>query len=148
MITSCGFLIQSLDKYLLCHSTHPKKTAKRYDGRWGISKGGQEKNETFLETAKRETIEEIGLDVDSFDFKISKNYYSYVYKSKKKRLFIYKVLDVKGLLVDFPFHCDSMVDNEYREIDSFTWVDDKEIKDIIMTSQRPIIDIEEDYWRF
>ena len=148
MVTSSGFLIQSGGRYLLVHSTHPKKKPKKYDGRWGISKGSQEKNETYFETAKRETIEEIGLDIDLFDFKISRNYFSYVYKSKKKRLFIYKLVDYKEQLKDFSFVCESMVDNKYPEIDDFLWVDDVEIKDSIMDSQRPILDIQDDYWRF
>lgn len=148
MITSCGFLIQSGGKFLLCHSTHPKKKAKLYDGRWGISKGSQEKNETFLETAARETYEEIGLNVYNYNFKISSNYYSFVYKSKKKRLFVYLVVDINNELKDFKFECLSKVNDKYPEIDAFEWVSIEEIGDIIMDSQRPIIDLDLEYWVF
>lgn len=148
MNNSCGFLIESGNKILLTHSTHPKKKAKLLDGRWGISKGGQEKNETFLETAKRETLEEIGLDVDSFSFKISLNYFSFVYASKKKRLFVFKLIDTNNVLDKFKFVCNSYTEKDLPEIDAFEWVDNVTIKDMIMDSQRPILDIPLDYWMF
>lgn len=147
MITSCGFLIQKDDKILLVHSTHPKKKAKQFDGRWGISKGGLEDGETMLEAAKRETLEEIGLNVDDYIFKISLNHFSFIYASKKKKLFVFKLIDIHNSLDSFRFVCNSF-NNNLPEIDGFEWVDTTHAKDMIMDSQRPILDISEDFWMY
>jgi 8-oxo-dGTP pyrophosphatase MutT (NUDIX family) len=148
MQISCGFLIQSKDKYLLCHSTHPTKKANKGDGRWGIAKGGQEEFETFLEAAKRETLEEIGLNVDDYHFNISINYYTYVYTSKKKRLVVFKLEDVEGILLDFKFNCNSFTESNLPEVDSFHWAKIGEAKDLIMKSQIPVLEVREDFWMY
>jgi len=145
MQTSCGFLIQKDNEILLCHSTHPKKKAKMLDGRWGISKGGMERGETFLDAAKRETFEEIGLNVDDYSFKISLNYFAFIYASKKKKLIVFKLIDTNNVLDKFKFICNSY-NKDLPEIDAFEWVDGKHSKDMIMDSQRPILDVEDDYW--
>lgn len=55
MVVSCGVLIQSPRGWLLAHATHTR--------RWDIPKGKMEDGEVPIETALRETREEIGIDL-------------------------------------------------------------------------------------
>jgi len=60
-LISAGFLIQSKDKYLLGHASGRGMTKG-----WGIPKGKQDKGETLLETAIRETFEETALPLQLY----------------------------------------------------------------------------------
>ena len=65
---SCGCIIINDNKVLLVY--------EKYQNFWGFPKGHVEKNETEIETATRETKEEIGLDVEivkdtRYEFKYS-----------------------------------------------------------------------------
>ena len=58
MEKSCGFVLFNSDEFLLIQ--HPTKS-NGDDGHWDFPKGHVEGNETELETAKRELIEETGI---------------------------------------------------------------------------------------
>ena len=58
MEKSCGIVLFSSDEFLLIQ--HPTKS-NGDDGHWDFPKGHVEGNETELETAKRELIEETGI---------------------------------------------------------------------------------------
>lgn len=63
MEKSCGIVLFHSDEFLLIQ--HPSKLNGR-EGHWDFPKGHVEGNETELETAKRELVEETGI----VDFKI------------------------------------------------------------------------------
>lgn len=58
MEKSCGFVLFNSDEFLLIQ--HPTKS-NGDEGHWDFPKGHVEGNETELETAKRELIEETGI---------------------------------------------------------------------------------------
>lgn len=143
MIISCGFLIESNKKVLLCHATDGFKKPSKAGHRYGIPKGQIDGDEYFLETAIRELKEETDLDLldISKSIKVSSNYVSVAYKSGKKTLKVFKVLDENGELLKFPFKCNSYF--EYRgqslpEIDSFLWIDYNVAADICIKGQRDL----------
>lgn len=67
-VLSCGFIIVNNDGAIL--ATHPSG-AKYGEGSWNLPKGRKEPNETPLEAAKRELMEEANVeipdDADIFD---------------------------------------------------------------------------------
>lgn len=93
-------------------------------------------------------MEEIGLNVDDYHFHISINYYTYVYTSKKKRLVVFKLEDVEGILLDFKFACNSFTPSNLPEVDAFQWVKMEEAKANIMKSQIPVLEVREDFWMY
>jgi 8-oxo-dGTP pyrophosphatase MutT (NUDIX family) len=121
MKTSCGiFLIDKNNKILMVHSTNSRWNV------WGIPKGEPEPNETSLETAKREFLEETNVDISKLindcDFE-----YVYlgeqIYKSRQKVLHghLYKFQkDLSGL----EFKCTSLIrESTLPEVDKFKWTD-------------------------
>ena len=60
---SCGFLIQSKDKFLLCHPSNLRIGKLAGDRGWGLPKGKLDDGEDHWECALRETQEETNLDL-------------------------------------------------------------------------------------
>ncbi len=77
MIHSSGLAIIYQKKILL---VHPTGTA--WSGTFSIPKGEVDSNETYLETAIRETFEEVGIDIE--DDWIDKTEYVIEYKNRRK----------------------------------------------------------------
>ena len=75
MEKSCGIVLFNSDKFLLIQ--HPAKS-NGDEGHWDFPKGHVEGNETELETAKRELIEETGIVdfrlLDGFRHRIEYNF--------------------------------------------------------------------------
>lgn len=120
MITTCGVFI--FDKNGLLLVGHP--TGHPYTGNvWSIPKGEKDDEETSLETAIREVMEESNLDLDPNELQyVGKA----IYRSGKKTLEAYFVklpqecteYDVK-CTSEFQDHRGKMV----LEIDHFKWID-------------------------
>lgn len=154
MITSCGFLIESSGMVLLCHATNGFKKPSKNDFKYGIPKGQIDNNEMFLDTAIRELREETGLDLldQPKDIKVSDNFVSVIYKSGKKTLKVFKVIDETGILLKFPFSCNSYFEYKGKtlpEIDSFIWVKYDIAMAICIKGQRELFDINrQTLWKF
>ena len=134
------FIVRKDGQVLICHPTNHASNV------WSIPKGRIEPNETLLDAALRETLEETGLDLRLFNnFKIT--YLGCeVYKNNKK--------EVNGFLFqeqsnsDFDWdsvtlHCDSLVPLEiggFPEMDDYKWCDLESAKDLVHPTQGLLID--------
>ncbi len=79
MINSVGFAIIYKDKILLARP-------KRQGGKsWGIAKGKIETGETFIQTAIRETREEIGITIPEYLVPVEPVWSTIVYKNAKEK---------------------------------------------------------------
>jgi 8-oxo-dGTP pyrophosphatase MutT (NUDIX family) len=81
MEISSGILILFKDKILLAHPTRSS------DNMWGIPKGKVEDDETLLDTALRETREEIGLNVPKETIINIETPRLIEYRNKKNRIY-------------------------------------------------------------
>lgn len=98
MKISAGLVIIYDKKILLVHPTGDK-----WWGTYSIPKGGSEDDENLLETAFRETNEEVGLNLDPVNYKpLSEGYINY--KDKKgeiyKRVYFFVILLDEELKID------------------------------------------------
>lgn len=130
MITTCGLVIKSRGLYLLCHPTGAVG-----DNRWDIPKGQMEENESELETACRETLEETGLNIKELkkDYDLSL-LGRFKYYGRPKELVAF-LLEYDGDLTERKLECLSYIDygkmRGQPEHDDFAWVDLE--KAILMT---------------
>jgi predicted NUDIX family NTP pyrophosphohydrolase len=151
MIISCGFLIESLGKILLCHATNGYKTPSKNDYKWGVPKGQLDGDEYYIDAALRELKEETDLDLlDITGVSVSSNHMSVQYKRIEKTLKIFKAIDKTGELFKRPLNCTTYfkINNEQLpEIDSFLWTTYDVAKTICIKGQRPIFD-EQFKWEF
>lgn len=120
---SCGVIIlNELNEILMCHSTGNKF----YD----LPKGKMEKNETFEQTAVRETLEETGLDLKDKKL-IFLGQYKYIPAPRKKDLclFLYKVKkdEIKIDELDCSTYTEINGSNK-KEVDGYKWIHINEIK--------------------
>ncbi|KAL9658713.1 hypothetical protein ABK040_005868 [Willaertia magna] len=127
MVTSCGLLIESKGKYLLCHTTSSKYPPKqpispnKTDEKWTIPKGIIDEKDFIntlytqkqieIETAIRELQEETGIDLKNNE-KLKKEIYERyvngeldiplykIYKIKSKSIKVYLLKDENGLISD------------------------------------------------
>lgn len=113
-VLSCGLLVQSPAGWFLAHATRTP--------RWDLPKGRIEPNETPLEAALRETLEETGLDLGHLREQIQDHgRHDYIPK-KDLHLFFVEVdeaFDLDGC------HCTTHVVSErgtYPETDRWEWV--------------------------
>lgn len=134
MRTSCGFLIQCEDKFLLCHATKPSGSISLSDGQWGIPKGGCEEGESQLEAALRETVEETGLVLANLNFP-TEPIKEYATKTKRYVVFYCKYPDVS--ILNSKLVCKSLIVNSDKpENDDFVWVDWKTASEIAIKNQK------------
>ena len=89
MKISAGLVIIQNNKILLAHPTNAP-----WKNTYSFPKGGVEKDENYIETALRETKEEVGLDIP-FNLIDKNNEYVIVYKNKQgkryKKVYYYVV---------------------------------------------------------
>lgn len=156
-LTSCGFLIQSLDKYLLCHPSNLRVGAKAGDKGWGLPKGKVDnETESLLSCALRETKEETNLDLVLFtNITVSPNpIFSTSYLTNfngervSKTIQIFFALDKDGILQKQPLSCPTMVEGtNIPEMDDFRWVTKVEAKKICTHSLKDLFENVEQYTR-
>lgn len=109
--TSCGFIINTPQGWLICHSTG--------NPHWDFPKGVADVDEAHLDAALRETIEETGLNLTEHAHRaIDLGCFHY---SKQKEVHLYLLhydlpIDLSKLV------CTSMVDRvtyQYPEVDEY-----------------------------
>jgi len=109
MQTSSGLLIIKDNKILLCHPTN-----HTWLHSYSIPKGHVENNETLIETAIRETKEEVGLTIN--ESIIDKTEYLIEYRNKHGKLYkkvYYFIVDVDN--------CDEILNKEQLQLDEVDW---------------------------
>lgn len=119
-VLSCGLLVQSPAGWFLAHATRTP--------RWDLPKGRIEPDETPLQAALRETLEETGLDLSYLQDRIQDLGRHHYIPKKDLHLFFAEV--------DEPFdlskcHCTTHVENErgnYPETDRWEWVPIAEVR--------------------
>ena len=135
--TSCGILIQSGNKFLVCLPS--------YHSKWSIPKGHQEEGESQVETAFREVKEETGIDLhhvpSSVGFTMK---YIGSYELSNKTVVVFHIKERDGYFQTLPLHCDSYftdkVCGKVPEMIAFKWVTKNELKENFMPSQKCIAD--------
>lgn len=140
-VKSAGFLIHCFGKYLLCHATCFDGSFSRTDGRWGIPKGIVEFNDSLLETAFRETLEETSIDIRRYiergEMSIKPEYFCR-YKTTKKSVYVFYA----NALVDITrlnLKCVSRIDGkDLPENDAFCWVDWNTARDMVSKRQKEL----------
>lgn len=97
MIESAGLLIIQNNKILLAHPTNAP-----WYGSYTIPKGKVEKNETYIQTAIRETKEEVGIEINISDVDNTINFIDYTDENNKvyKRVFYFLVKLDKNIEID------------------------------------------------
>jgi len=116
MQISAGLLILHDNKILLIHPTNAP-----WYGTYSIPKGKMEKNETLIQTAIRETEEEIGVKIK--EKQINKDYKIIEYKNERGR--VYKQLYYFVVNLDEPLNIDKSK-LQLNEIDWAGFVDKDE----------------------
>jgi len=112
MKKSAGLLIIQDNKILLAHPT-----SAPWKGSYSIPKGGIEDGENFIETALRETKEEVGLDIP-FNMIDRNNEYVVEYKNKKGRVFkkvYYYIVKLKDNTIP------NIIPNNQLQLDEVDW---------------------------
>lgn len=152
---SCGFLIQSKDKILLCHPSNLRVGINKGDQGWGLPKGKTDKDESKLDCAIRETREETSINLDaeetgffiSFDPVYTTGYVTtFQGEQITKEVHIFYAFDPKGVLQDSPLSCPSLVEGtQIPEMDDFRWVTKEEALKICSRSLRPLFEDLETY---
>jgi 8-oxo-dGTP pyrophosphatase MutT (NUDIX family) len=116
------FIFNYKNELLICHPT-----GGRHDTNWSIPKGQIDKNETTLEAAVRETLEETNIDLSDVIYdikyvgtqqyeKLNKSLISYVYKFNEN--------------IKFDLKCNSFV-SEFDEEGNKKWNGGKPENDVI-----------------
>ena len=135
MIITCGsFVVDSSGRLLLCRVTGTCHG-------WGVPKGLPNKNEDYLSAAKRELIEETGIDIDMFPHKMCELGESIcTYKKKTIVGFLFLVDGV----IDQKLFCkstffDSFAGIDVPEVDKYMWVDIHKALNVISKAQVELV---------
>jgi 8-oxo-dGTP pyrophosphatase MutT (NUDIX family) len=145
MKTSAGiFLFNKENKFLVEHPTNHDPNF------WSIPKGMVDEGEDLFDAAKRETLEETALDIDTIDYTLIGELPFILFKTKKKALKAFALKTTEDLY-DFPFRCDSMVEymnykklaleNQFPEVDGFKWITIEEGYDVLHEAQIKALDL-------
>jgi 8-oxo-dGTP pyrophosphatase MutT (NUDIX family) len=144
-VVSAGVLIQSGDKYLLCHAT-----GHGADKGWGLPKGRVDAGESDRQAAVRETQEECGLDIpeDRIEPLTQVKYRSWDGEDKVMKLlkiFIYRgdaSLQKQKLVCSTYFNPSKENPNiKLPEVDGFKWLTAEEAQRQGMKSIKSIFDL-------
>lgn len=140
-VKSSGFLINSFGKYLLCHATCFNGSFSRNDGHWGVPKGIVEGNDTLLETAIRETVEETGINIPMLVSKGNVVIYEdllFRYRTTKKSVYVYYVESKIDLTLN-TLKCTSRITGSHLpENDAFCWVDWNTAREMVSKRQKEL----------
>lgn len=139
-IISSGFSILNTDGQILLgkiHNNHPVR-------KWTIFKGGQEKNESLVDTAIRELKEETDIDL-SVNHDLNRYMSSspiFEYHLKHKIVYVYLLEDVNNTLRNYEFKCNSFWEHngiKNPEIIEYKWFEINDAMDFILPSQKGLI---------
>lgn len=124
MNKSCGFLIETPSGYLIGHATRTFH--------WDVFKGGSDEYEDDLTAAKRECLEESGLNIDELPGTITDLGLHPYRPGKQLHLFLFKSqYDIDTSLLT----CHSMVEKSktdiFPEIDKFAIVHASELEQLL-----------------
>lgn len=129
------FLFDKTNRMLVEHPTNHDPNF------WSIPKGMVEKYEDEFDAAKRETLEETSLDIDSIKVELL----SFLPDTKinKRKMLVSFLLRTPEDLSEYPFRCDSMVtfmggkdlEHPFPEVDDFKWVTIEEAFPLLHRSQ-------------
>ena len=122
---SCGFLICSKQGFLAVHPTGRKKEFGCYD----IPKGCNYGMESYYKTAKRELMEETGLDLDYIKQFTDVNVVDLgINKYQKEKDLVLYVAEIPNIDKFFNFQCTSFFEDkngmETPEVDGYIWTKD------------------------
>jgi 8-oxo-dGTP pyrophosphatase MutT (NUDIX family) len=151
---SCGFLIQSADRFLLCHPSNLQIGKLKGDQGWGLPKGKLDSpEESRYKCALRETKEETNLDLVALQergYKINicpTAIYNVEYLSHhqgdriSKEVHIFHAVEESGMLQDEPVSCPSLVEGTtIPEMDDFRWVTAEEARRICTRSLKDLFE--------
>lgn len=135
---SSGFLIESDNKFLICHATNINQVSDVR--RWGIPKGMMEHKETPLQTALRETLEETSLDLYALE-KINlvhlESFPIYRYQLPGKIVDVFYALDLGISLKHKELFCSTLITGTDKpENDDFVWLPQSDCRMMVFSSQK------------
>lgn len=135
MIISCGIFLFDTNtfKFLICHATKARKK------QWSIPKGLRDKGESSMEAARRELLEETGIDLNEIHILGIHILPPVKYQKTNKTLESFLVITDTDLS-NKALHCKSMVNEKYPEIDKYQWVTIEEMPTIIHEAQVKLLD--------
>lgn len=131
--TTCGiFLIDATGKFLAAHPTNASENV------WSIPKGLKDSHEDTFSAAKREFLEETGIDIDKFDCELVFEIKEVRYNDNKKALACY-FYKTKHVIDPSKCFCDSMVylkdKPPFPENDAFAMFDKNDLHKIHYTQK-------------
>jgi predicted NUDIX family NTP pyrophosphohydrolase len=144
---SCGILLYSVANdggisVFLCQANGPRFWEKPENSPWGFPKGGREKKESLLQTAKREFLEEIGTEAPDISYEDKIEYITHY--GKKITIFVGDATGVEPEFGDsaimtreWPPRSGKSI--SYPEIRDAQWVPLKEARKKVMRSQLPLL---------
>lgn len=110
-----GCIIESEGKIILVK----RKNSKIEGGKWGIPSGKVEKEESLLDSIKREIVEETGIEVDKKEIKFIKTYkvrrnpqYDFIY-----HLFYTRISNMKEILLNEEEHLKAIWISPHEALD-------------------------------
>ena len=136
MTYTCGiFIVDALDRVLICHITNQKMEGRT----WSIPKGLPDEGESWVDAACRETMEETGIEIKPENILPlgESPYYSKSMSTNKTLIPFLGWVDKSGDEIECV--CHSMFENKQGdfqpEVDAFRWVDFDTALDMIHDSQ-------------
>jgi 8-oxo-dGTP pyrophosphatase MutT (NUDIX family) len=129
-IITCGlYLYNKVNKSILaCHATHASYKT------WSIPKGLKEEGEDPYGAATRELQEETGIDLEKTK-PLSVHPLPLVsYKKQSKILQAFLVIIDEDLSAH-KFHCSSLINNEFPEVDNWKWISPSVVDKYLHESQ-------------
>jgi 8-oxo-dGTP pyrophosphatase MutT (NUDIX family) len=155
-ITSCGFLIRSVDKYLLCHPSNLRVGLLTGDRGWGLPKGKLDGEDvSMIDCAIREVREETSLNLLGFPLSATLTndpifVTSYLTRFQGERvsktIHVFFAHDIDGVLQKQKLSCPSLIEGtNIPEMDDFRWVTKEEAKKICARSLKDLFENVEEY---
>lgn len=141
---TCGiFLIDSRNKCLITHPTGSNSSS------WSIPKGKLEPGETELDAAVRELKEETSIDLTEYGLFITQvRRLPEVPYGKRNKTLIPFVIWMSITMEGVSLCCESLVDDDFPEIDEFKWVDYRESVNILHPTQAAVVQHIESFYRY
>lgn len=159
-LTSCGFLIRSKDKYLLCHPSNLRTGTAAGDRGWGLPKGKLDSpDEDMFDCAVRETKEETTIDLDLPVFESVLTTAGPIYTTEylttfqgeqvRKTVNIFYAYEKDGIMQNLILSCPTMVEGtNIPEMDDFRWVTREEALKMVTRSMRDLFENLDTYVRY